>query len=51
MTLDKVYEILLKHGQKFTVSEYSELSKAIADHSFQSWKEGREDLEKMYKTK
>lgn len=51
MTLEQVYKILAKHGDKIGPSDYFELAKAINEHGFSEWKKGREDLKKIYKIK
>ena len=48
MTQNEVYTILQKHNDKLSYEEYCELSNAIAEYGFNEWKEGRENIQKIY---
>jgi hypothetical protein len=48
MTQDEVYTILLKHSNKFSCSEFSELTEAIGKFGISEWREGRKEIKKVY---
>lgn len=48
MTQDEVYTILLKHSDKLSIGEFGELTEAIRKFGISEWREGREEIKKLY---
>ncbi len=48
MTQDEVYTILLKHTDKLSTVEFCELTKAIGKFGISEWKQGRDEIKKIY---
>ena len=48
MTQEQVYKILRKHTDKLSCSEFSELCTAIGEYGISEWRQGREELKKIY---